>query len=118
MNKFLRHVTLVAAVLMTAAAGAAAQEKKDLRQIAVEQFGEVIALVSACSAVTVDISVMSVIAIRAGLEIDEILDEAGAYSATLLPKMAESGGEAEACQAAVLWYGPKGTKVRNLIKPR
>jgi len=112
-KKFLAAIAGVLAV----AASAAAEEKKDLRQIAVEQFGEVIALVSVCRAITVDVSIMSVIATRAGLEIDDILDEAGAYSATLLPEMAASGGEAEACQAAVNWYGPRGSKVPNLVKP-
>ena len=107
MKKFLA----AAFVLLAATATAAAEEKKDLRQIAVEQFGEVIALVSVCRALTIDISVMSVIAMRAGLEIDEILEEAGAHSATLLPEMAASGGEAEACQAAATWYGPKGSKM-------
>lgn len=113
MKKFLAAVFVV----LAAATVAAAEEKKDLRQIAVEQFGEVIALVSVCRAVTIDISVMSVIAMRAGLEIDEILDEAGAYSATLLPEMAASGGEADACRAAATWYGPNGTKIPNLVKP-
>lgn len=113
MKKFLA----AAFVLLAATATAAAEEKKDLRQIAVEQFGEVIALVSVCRALTIDISVMSVIAMRAGLEIDEILEEAGAHSATLLPEMAASGGEAEACQAAATWYGPKGSKIPNLVKP-
>lgn len=99
------------------AAAAAADEKKDLRQIAVEQFGEVIALVSICQEITVDVSLLSVVAMRAGLAIDEILDDAGAYSATLLPAMAASGGEAEACRAAVAWYGPRGSKIPNLVKP-
>lgn len=113
MKKFLA----AALALLAVAAAAAAEEKKDLRQIAIEQFGEVIALVSVCRAITIDVSVMSVIAMRAGLEIDQILEEAGAYSATLLPAMAASGGEAEACQAATAWYGPKGSKIRNLVKP-
>lgn len=108
---------LAAAFALLTVAAAAAEEKKDLRQIAIEQFGEVIALVSVCRAITIDVSVMSIIAMRAGLEIDEILEEAGAYSATLLPAMAASGGEAEACQAATIWYGPKGSKIRNLVKP-
>lgn len=113
MKKFLAAVSILLAV----AATAAAEEEKDLRQIAIEQFGEVIALVSVCRAVTIDISVMSVVAIRAGIEIDEILDEAGAYSATLLPQMAASGNEADACRAAATWYGPNGTKIPNLVKP-
>ncbi len=114
MKKFLAAAFVSLAVVATAAAE---EEKKDLRQIAIEQFGEVIALVSVCRAVTIDISVMSVIAMRAGLEIDEILEEAGAYSATLLPEMAASGGEADACRAAATWYGPKGSKIPNLVKP-
>lgn len=113
MRRFLAAVFVVLAATGTVAA----EEKKDLRQIAVEQFGEVIALVSVCRAVTIDVPVMSIIAMRAGLEIDDILDDAGAYSATLLPKIAAAGGEAEACRAAAAWYGPNGTKVPNLVKP-
>lgn len=114
MKKFL---AAMAGVLAVAASAAAEEGKKDLRQTAVEQFGEVIALVSVCRSITVDVNIMSVIATRAGIQIDDILDEAGAYSTTLLPMMAASGGEAEACQAAVNWYGPRGSKIPNLVKP-
>ncbi len=113
----MKKILAAASVLLAVVATAAAEEKKDLRQIAVEQFGEVIALVSVCRAVTIDVSVLSIIVMRAGLEIDEILDEAGAYSATLLPGMAASGSEADACRAAAAWYGPKGSKIPNLVKP-
>lgn len=113
MKKFLAAVFAV----LAAAGTVAAEEKKDLRQIAIEQFGEVIALVSVCRVVTIDISVMSIIVMRAGLEIDDILEDAGAYSATLVPKIAASGGEADACRAAATWYGPNGTKIPNLVKP-
>lgn len=113
----MKKILAAMAGVLALAASATAEEKKDLRQIAVEQFGEVIALVSVCRAITVDVNIMSIIATRAGLQIDDIIEEAGAFSTTLLPKMAASGGEAEACQAAVNWYGPRGSKIPNLVKP-
>lgn len=113
-----RLILPVLAALLCAGPASAAEEKKSLRQVAVEQFGEIIALISICQQVTVNMPVMSVIAIRAGLDLDDILDEAGAYSTTLMPKMLESGGVEGACNAAAIWYGPRGSKVRNLLVPK
>lgn len=107
--------SLAAAMLVLLPVTAHAAKKPDLRKIAVTQVGEIIALASLCRGLRPNVEIISLVLMRAGVSFDDIMDEAGRYSESILPKMAASGGEEAACAAGAAWYGPKGSKVPNFM---
>ncbi len=113
----MRRFDLVIAALLILPwqAQAADKKKPDVRQIAIEQVGEAIAIVSLCRGLTADVPTISLTLMRAGLNVDDIFDAAGKYSASIIPQMIESGGEDAACAAGAAWYGPRGSKVPNFL---
>ncbi len=114
-----------AAVLACLPAGAFAQEKptekpaaasdeQDVRETAINQIAEAVAIDSACRSLKVDLNIMTVIVQRAGLDMDEVLTEAGARSGSYLDDFA-TGGEDAVCRLGVLLYGPQGSNAMNFL---
>jgi hypothetical protein len=107
--------SLAAAMILLLPATAHAVDKVDLREAAVKQVGEVIALASLCRGLRPNVETISLVLMRAGVGFDDIIDDAGKYSENILPKMAASGGEEAACAAGSAWYGPRGSKAPDFM---
>jgi len=95
----------------------AAGDEQDLRETAIDQIAEAIAMDSACRSLQVDLNIMTVIVQRAGLDMDKVLEEAGSRSAAYLEQYAKSGEDA-VCQAGLILYGPKGSNAMNFLIPQ
>ncbi len=102
----------VASVAMALPATAATKEEQ--RAKAVDFLAEAIAMDSVCSVLQLHMEYIWVELQQAKLNLDEILPEAGAKSAEYMPRYAQLG-ENEVCRLGAEYYGPRGSKARNML---
>lgn len=90
-------------------------QAKEVQKAEVTEFlAEAIAIDSVCDALQVHMEYLWVVLQRSKINLDEILPEAGAKSASYMPAFAEDGA-ALVCSRGAEYYGPQGTKFVNML---
>jgi len=109
-------LSTVALVVMTLPASALTKEEQRAAQrMRVTGFlAEAIAIDSVCDALQIHMEYLFVELQRAKLDLDEILPEAGAQSASFMPNFAAAGAP-EVCRRGAEYFGPQGSKYPNML---
>lgn len=113
---FYAILSMLALVALTLPASALTkEEQRAARRTAVTGFlAEAIAIDSVCDALQIHMEYLWVELQRAKIDLDEILPEAGAQSASFMPDFATAGAPA-VCRRGVEYYGPQGSKFPNML---
>jgi hypothetical protein len=106
-------VAFLSAIVLVSPALAQKTPAVDKVQVA-DFLAEAIAIDSICDGFQVHMEYLWVVLQRSKIELDEILPEAGAKSASYMASFAEDGVQ-QVCARGAEYYGPQGSKFANML---